>query len=80
MAAKKICRTCGEHHAPFQRCPTRENQREGVSYWKKSLPDGYRLWNRDQMEGFERHGNMIVQKSGMKLRPHSGSITEKENP
>ena len=80
MATAANCPRCGERHWHFQKCRVKENQKEGLSYWKlkPNLPEGQRLWGQDILDEYERRGNLIVRRSGMKLRPHLGTVTEPE--
>jgi len=80
MAQPKPCRKCQEPHWGFQKCAVKDNQQHNVSFShaKPNLPDGWRPWNVDYLEDFERRGKLIVQRSGMILR--TGSLIEpKEN-
>lgn len=74
----KPCARCGEPHFNFQKCRVRETQKQNVSihHTKPNLPEGYRVWHRDYLDEFERRGNLVVQRSGLRLRPHGGTIIE----
>jgi hypothetical protein len=78
MAQAKPCPKCDEPHFNFQKCRVRENQKEGLSYWKTraNLPEGQKVWGQEILDEYELRGKLIVQKSGMQLRPHLGSIRE----
>jgi hypothetical protein len=64
------CARCGEAHWNFNKCRVKENQNDNISLWKTrpNLPEGWRIWNKDYLEEFERRGELIIRKAGIPLR------------